>query len=128
MYYLSKYPYLFNIVTMDENGDVPMPPLFYTGKWPRYPEKLRGDTTIFQRVTVMAAGPRFYHPQFFLFTGDRNLESRIAAAQKSFPLLVHETTIEPGFVDKLMHRMNPVNKANKVYIYRNREFYKTRID
>jgi hypothetical protein len=27
-----------------------------------------------------------------------------------------------------MHRLNPVNKADKVYIYRNREFYPTKIE
>jgi hypothetical protein len=126
MYYLSKYPYLKNIIAEDEDGNVPLIPLFYTGKWPGYPEKLPGDTSVYQRVTAIAKLPKFYHPQFFLFKGDRNLEHRVATAQKSFPFLVYETTIEPGFIDKLMHRLNPVNKANRVYIYRNTEFYKTR--
>jgi hypothetical protein len=128
MYYLSKYPYVKNIIMEDEDGNVPMPPLFYTGKWPVYPEKLSRDTTVYQRAEYIAAQPRFYHPQFFLFTGSKNLDRRVATARRSFPFLVYETTIEPGFIDELMHRLNPVNKANKVYIYRNREFYQKKVE
>lgn len=127
MYYLSRYPYLKNIIMEDEKGDVPMPPLFYTGKWPKYAEKLPHDSTIYQRLPALAAGPRLYHPQFFLFTGSKNLSRRVTLARTSFPLLVYETTIEPGFIDKVMHRLNPVNKADEVYIYRNREFYRTMV-
>jgi len=128
MYYLSKYPYVTNIIMEDADGHVPMAPRFYTGKWPYYPEKLPGDTSIYQRIAPIAAGPGLYHPQFFLLTGRKNLDQRVATARKYFPLLVYETTIEPGFVDKLMHRLNPVNKANSIYIYRNREFYKTKAE
>jgi hypothetical protein len=46
--------------------------------------------------------------------------------RRSLPYLVYETTIEPGFIDLVMHLLNPVNKANRAYIYRNREFYKTK--
>ena len=128
MYYLSKYPYIRHIICEDEDGNVPLFPLFYMGKWPKYPEKKPQDTTIYQRATVIAAMAKFHHPQFFLFTGDKNLQSRVERARKIFPLLVYETTIEPGFIDKLMHRLNPVNKANKVYIYRNKDFYKLKIE
>jgi hypothetical protein len=126
MYYLSRYPYVKTIIMEDENGNVPMAALFYTGKWPTYPDKRPQDTTIYQRVESLSKGPRLNHPQFFIFTGGSKLNQRVARARKSFPYLVYETTIEPGFVDKLMHSLNPVNKANKVYIYRNMEFYKTK--
>jgi len=127
MYYLSKYPYIKNIIIEDADGHVPMLPLFYTGKWPKYPEVLPPDTSVYQRIAAIGREPKFSHPQFFIFTGSRNLNNRVATARKSFPYLVYETTIEPGFIDKLMHRLNPVNKANKVWIYRNREFYKSAI-
>jgi hypothetical protein len=126
MYYLSGYPYVRTIVVEDENGNVPIAPLFYTGKWPRYPKMLPTDTTVYQRVSALAAGPRLNQPQFFIFTGSRDLRKRVAMAKSFFPLLVYETTIEPGFIDKLMHRLNPVNKANRIYIFRNSAFYKTK--
>jgi len=128
MYYLYKYPYVKTIIIEDENGEVPMGALFYTGKWPKYPERLKKDTTVYQRVIALAKRPKLNHPQFFLFTGSRNLSQRVTRARMSFPFLVYETTIEPGNMDKLMHWLNPVNKANKVYIYRNREFYKTKAE
>jgi 4-amino-4-deoxy-L-arabinose transferase-like glycosyltransferase len=128
MYYLSKYPYLKTIIMEDENGNVPMPPLFYTGKWPAYPKVHPPDTSVYQRVDFIAGLPKLYHPQFFLFTGDRNLAGRIRQARKGFPFLVYETTIQPGFIDRLMHRLNPVNKADNIYIYRNSEFYRNKIE
>lgn len=128
MYYLSKYPYVKTFIIMDEDENVPLPPLFYTGKWPDYPEKLSSDTTVFQRVAYIAAKPKFYHPQFFLFSGAGNLNVRVEKTRKYFPSMVYETTIEPGFIDELMHFLNPVNKANKVYIYRNREFYPSKVE
>jgi len=127
MYYLSKYPYLKMIIVEDEKGDVPIVPLFYTRRWPKYPVKREQDSSIYQRLPSIAADPKFDHPQFFIFTGSKNLQARVTLARKSFPLIVYETTIEAGFLDKLMHRLNPVNKADKIFIYRNREFYKTKI-
>jgi len=76
---------------------------------------------------VFKTRPVFYHPQFFFFTGERNLVQRVARARVSFPYLVYEATIAPSFIDELIHWLNPVNKASKVYIYRNREFYRTAI-
>jgi hypothetical protein len=128
MYYLSKYPYVRIFIIEDEGGHVPLPPLYYTGKWPDYPEELPGDTNIYQRVAAIAKEPRFSRPQFFLFTGGKNLGSRVRLARTYFPLLVYETTIEPGLIDRLMHRLNPVNKADAIYIYRNREFYRNKIE
>lgn len=127
MYYLSRYPYLKNIIVEDEKGEVPMLPIFYTGKWPVYPEKPEHDSTIFIRIASIAKGPKFHHPQFFIFCGEKNLDHRVAKAQVYFPLLVYETTIDPGFIDQLMHFLNPVNKADKIYIYRNRGFYPEKI-
>jgi len=128
MYHLSKYPYVRMFVNIDEAWHVPISPLFYTGKWPDYPEERSGDTSIYRRVAAMAKGPKFDHPQFFLFTGGKDLTRRVGQARALFPHLVYETTIEPGFIDKLMHRLNPVNKADEIYIYRNREFYTNKIE
>jgi hypothetical protein len=112
----------------DEHGDVPLLPLFYTGKWPDFPGKQRDDSTLYQRVSLIAKGPKLYHPQFFIFSGSGRLQDRVVTARKYFPFLVYETTIEPGFIDELMHWLNPVNKAERIYIYRNREFYRSKIE
>ncbi|MCK9269050.1 MAG: hypothetical protein RBR47_09575 [Bacteroidales bacterium] len=36
-----------------------------------------------------------------------------------FPDLKYETTAEPGFVDKVMYWLNPHNKNDRIFIYRN---------
>jgi len=126
MYCLSKYPYLKDIIIENEKGEVPLMPLFYTGKWPHYPKLRPQDTTIYQQFKSIAEGPKFYHPQFIVFAGGRDLVHRVALARASFPLIVYEATAEPGFTDKFMHRLNHVNKADRIYIFRNREFYKNK--
>lgn len=128
MYYLYRYPDVRTIILEDETGNVPLLPIFYTGQWPRFPEKEPGDSTIYQQVERFAARPRSAHPQFFIFTGEKNLKERVARARASFPGLVYETTIEPAFIDRFMHRLNPVNRAERFTIYRNTDFYKTKIE
>jgi len=56
------------------------------------------------------------------------LQNRVIKARASFPFLVYETTVLPGFIDNLMHFLNPVNKNKKVFIYRNTEFFKTKTE
>jgi len=54
-----------------------------------------------------------------LFMEDKDLDKRVAAAREIIPGLEAETVIHPGFVDKLLYRLNPKNTNQTVYIYRN---------
>ncbi len=57
-------------------------------------------------------------PRFVLFFEDNNLNNRIVAFRKIFPNIKEETVIEPGFIDKLVHWLNPVNANQTIYIYK----------
>jgi hypothetical protein len=46
-------------------------------------------------------------PAFLLFVREDHLEERVAALKAIYPQINYETTIQPGFVDKLMHQINP---------------------
>jgi hypothetical protein len=35
------------------------------------------------------------------------------------PNLEYETTIQPGFIDKVVYWMNPINANEVIFIYRN---------
>jgi hypothetical protein len=61
---------------------------------------------------------------FVLFYSDENLLARVDSMKKEIPDLVYETTIYPGFIDKIMYRINPVNQNETIYIYRNNEIAK----
>lgn len=66
-------------------------------------------------------------PRFILFEENKNLDARIANMKKYFPNIEYETTIEPGFIDNLLYKLNPINANQTITIYRNRDFYPQKI-
>ena len=123
MTYLSKYPHLEQILVADADNSPELLPRFYTGQWPHVYDELLDHETTEAMILRVAQKPRTEQPRFILFTGDQDLQKRVVKARVHFPFLVYETAINPGFIDNLMHFLNPVNKNKKVYIYRNKDFY-----
>ena len=68
-----------------------------------------------------------HYPRFVIFYGPEHLEQRIENLKKLLPDIVYETTIEPGFIDELLYRANPVNANQTIYIYRNTKFIPNKI-
>jgi hypothetical protein len=64
---------------------------------------------------------------FVLFYSDENLQARVDSMKKEIPSLVYETTFKPGMIDDVMHRLNPVNRNETIYMYRNDEVTKKTI-
>jgi len=127
MTYLSKYPGIRQILVADANDSPELLPRFYLKQWPHvYDELLENESTDSMMLRVVKADHAEY-PRFILFTGDTDLPGRVVKARERFPFLQYETTVEPGFIDNLMHFLNPVNKNKKVYIYRNAEFFPVKL-
>ncbi len=118
MTYLSKYDDIKLILFENSNkGDQMLFPRYYLDEWVRYseftsknikdpfPDNLRTDPKII--------------PRFFVFVEEENLQERVQYIQKKFPSMVYETTVEPGFIDKVLYWLNPVNANETVTIYRN---------
>jgi hypothetical protein len=57
-------------------------------------------------------------PDYVIFLQEENIENRVKSFKSVYPTLRYETTIEPGFVDKVMHFLNPVNKNQVCFIYK----------
>lgn len=99
------------VISEDINHDEPkMYPRYYSGKWlkiawvsKKYP---------FQKHL------KNNKPEYILFSGAKNIDTRVKSMKNNFPQLAFEKKIEPGFIDKLMHWLNPVNENVTVYIYR----------
>ncbi len=125
MTYLSKYPDIKQILVADQDDSPDIFPLFYLGQWVHPYEELLDCKNTDELILKAAKAPYDEHPRFILFLGEKDLQNRVIKARESFPFLVYETTILPGFIDNLMHFLNPVNKNKKVMIYRNAEFFKT---
>ena len=118
MTYLSRYEGIKNILVENTNQyNVNLLPRYYLGQWPQQWEVSK--TKPINEISGWIIDNRDYHPDFVIFEGDEKLESRADAIIKIFPDMVFETRIDPGFIDRLLYWLNPVNKNQNAYIYRN---------
>jgi hypothetical protein len=120
MVYLSKYKDIKDILIADADNNPELFPRFYLGQWPGIYDTFIGNENTMTMIERVSHEPIKNHPRFILFTGSELKPETIIHARKSFPFLVYETTIEPGLIDKVMHRLNPINVSRHVFIYRNK--------
>jgi uncharacterized membrane protein YphA (DoxX/SURF4 family) len=120
MIYLSKYKEVKYMLVADADDNPELFPRFYLGQWPGMYDEFRGNENTMTMIERVSRYPIKIHPRFIFFTGSKLKPEIIIQARKSFPFLVYETTIEPGLIDKVMHRLNPINVSRNVFIYRNK--------
>ena len=118
MLYLSRYPDIRYVMVEESDRSPDILPSFYLGQWPGFYTQ-KEDTTARERIRYMAGLPLTKQPAFFLFIEKDSLQERVTRAREYFPFLVYETRIDPGFIDNLLHWMNPYNKNKPIFIYRN---------
>jgi len=126
MTYLSKYPNIQYMTAVDDANNPEMFPKFYLGQWPVMNNEKSGNHSL---DSILASSLRKgieQSPRFVLFTGDGSIGPMVIRARQYLPFLVYETKIEPGFIDRLMHWLNPINRNKTVYIYRNTIFFPQR--
>lgn len=118
MYHLNQYEDIKMIlVERSHKYGVPLMPRYYSGEWPGYIEV---DKTLgTEAIDSVFITRKELIPRFIFFIEDAELDSRIGQISAVYPDIVYETRIEPGFVDKVMHWLNPVNANNVIVIYRN---------
>lgn len=123
MRYLSKYPDIRYLLLDSSSGPVKYPPCFYLEQWIKVIviDESLGIETFGENLAKQDSA---VHPRFVLFFKDGQETQRRAALLKAIPGLTYETTIEPGYMDKLLYWLNPVNANQTIEIYRNTNFYK----
>ena len=94
-----------------------MPPLYYLGQWINVYE-INNIKTKDTLAAVLRNRPSSDNPKFALFFGDKNLARRIAGVKSVFPDLKFEKVIFPGFIDKVLFKLNPINSNQTIYIFR----------
>jgi len=57
-------------------------------------------------------------PHYVIFLQAENIDARVDSLRKRFPALKYKATIEPSFIDKTMHWLNPVNDNQTTYVYK----------
>ena len=115
MTYLSQYDNINAILLEDANRSaVKMPPLYYLGQWIHPYEFTNLKSVDSLRIEIARNGKI---PDFILFIEENNLDQRVETMKELFPDLEYKTLIEPGFVDKVLYKMNPKNANQTTHIY-----------
>jgi hypothetical protein len=119
MHYLSAYKQTEYFVIENVNRDVlRFPPMYYLDKWIDY-DAIMQKTNIDDLAKSKQWKNPSKQPAFILFFQPKNIDQRVENLKKYLPGLVHETTIEPGTLDRLLHWLNPINANENIFIYRN---------
>ena len=127
MVYLSRYKEISNILIEDSNrSGAVIIPQFYLQQWVKVGEISKEKPSELYVAWMNSVNASRY-PRFVLVYGAEQLEQRVADLKKLLPGIVYETTIEPGFIDEILYRANPVNANQTIYIYRNTEFIPDKI-
>lgn len=119
MSYLRNYPQTKYFVVEDNNSDIlRFPPVYYSGQWPRY-EALIKHTDYKSFAASRNWEEKTEQPEFVLFYQETDLQARVDSMQKYLPDLIYETRFKPGMMDRLIHRINPINANETITLYRN---------
>lgn len=120
-------------ILVDDTGrkkDI-MLPVFYTGRTTdviTLIEDNPNDATSYDNINtyllransmkIFEADNGIAQPQYILFVEDIDLEARIEHMKSYFPNLEYEADIEPSIIDKIMKKLNPVNKNEELFVYK----------
>ena len=117
--YLSKDDHIKMIALEDTNHSrTRLPPLFYLKQWIHTTE-ITKEHPVEEFIKDHPASDTSQTPDYILFFENINLDKRVAAIKQYYPQMTYLTTIDQGFIDDLLHRMNPLNNVNQtVYIYK----------
>lgn len=99
------------------NDDITMPPLFYLKHWenPLLMTNRASNDSLIKWLNIIDYSR---YPNYVLFCGDQNLQSRVNNFKTIFPKLSYLTLIDPGLIDKVICKMNPINKNQQIFIYK----------
>ncbi|MCF8405207.1 MAG: glycosyltransferase family 39 protein [Bacteroidales bacterium] len=118
MTYLSRYDHVTAILIEDSNkGNVKMSPRYYLRQWVME-YAVYNDRPEEKLEKISSLDPQ-KQPRFILFYDEKNIEKRLKQVKQFYPDIIYETTITPGFIDKVLHWLNPVNANQSIIIYRN---------
>jgi hypothetical protein len=134
MYYFFDKKDQVNTILVDNTGrhENMMLPVFYSGKTINtitLMDENPNDTSNYDSLNVYsyirpAQSMKIFSgkngidmPQFVIFVVDKDLEKRVEHMKQYFPLLKHMYDVPPSLLDKIMKKLNPVNRNEMFLIY-----------
>lgn len=118
MMYLSRYENIHMIMYSSQRAyPNVLCPRSYLGQWVQE-QCITSDRPI-EKLEKHEITVQSYQPRFILFSEDSDLDNRIAEVKELYPNIVFEIKFEPGFIDKVIHWLNPINANETITIYRN---------
>jgi hypothetical protein len=119
MHVLRQHPEIKGVIIEDTvEGDAPMAPLYYWGKW-GVPNDPYTDPGVDMRK-IAGAGTETLHSNAIAFVGDEDLGRRVFHATQALGPLEFIGMGRPGFLDRTLHWLNPMNRNAVILIYRKR--------
>ncbi len=119
MSYISDYGNINNFVIEDiHKTNSGFPPQFYIKNWYNY-VSIKDSNDLLEHSKIQQNYNDSEQPGFILFYQPIDIELRVENMKTIYPNIVFETIIEPGFMDKVMYWLNPINDNQNIYLYRN---------
>lgn len=66
----------------------------------------------------LASQPRSDWPQYIFFVSNKNFDERLANMKTLYPNLEKQAEFKSSMIDELLHWLNPRNKNQTIYVYR----------
>ncbi|MFZ4400772.1 MAG: glycosyltransferase family 39 protein [Bacteroidales bacterium] len=106
-----------------------MLPSFYSKKWLTFynfsTEKINlSDTLLIEKKSAYVFEIKNtiflneIHPDYIYFISDANIRNRINYIKNYYKQISFVNKFEPGFLDKLLHKANPINKNEAILVYK----------
>lgn len=94
------------------DGYTPFMPLFYAQRWDLPVHQIKEDAAYDEFKSLIES-----NDTWFYFQGEENLEERIELAKKHFPNLRQIGTFKASFLDRIIQKINPVNRNESIVVY-----------
>jgi hypothetical protein len=104
------------IIEDSNEGEAPMPPLFYSGHWTA--TVLPWTDPSSDLGAELARYPDNVRPNYVLFYGVEDLPSRMQRTIAAMGPLEVVGVARPGLLDRTIHWLNPVNRNEAIIVAR----------
>ena len=105
------------IVENGDSPDQPLMPMYYLERWV-HEFYVNRDVSPAAFADMMKITDDKLKPNYVIFVNAENIDVRVSKMRTVFPEMKYLATVEPSFIDKVMHWLNPKNNQNVTcYIY-----------